>query len=98
MATIANDSGGAIAQLFAAYNPTRVRTLTLTNCDGHDNWPPPAIAPQIALAREGSLIDNFARYLDDGTARMTRFYRAYADPSVLTDEVYRVSIEPLCAT
>jgi pimeloyl-ACP methyl ester carboxylesterase len=95
---IANDSGGAIAQLFAAYYPRRVRTLTLTNCDVHDNWPPPAIAPQIALAREGSLIDNFARYLDDSAARMTRFSRAYADPSVLTDEVYRVYIEPLCAT
>lgn len=95
---VANDSGGAIAQLFAAYNPTRIRTLTLTNCDVHDNWPPPAIAPQITLAREGTLIDNFARYLDDPAARLTRFARAYADPSVLTDEVYRVYIEPLCAT
>ncbi|HKP62876.1 MAG TPA: alpha/beta hydrolase [Polyangiales bacterium] len=95
---IANDSGGAVAQLFAAYNPQRVRTLTLTNCDVHDNWPPPAIAPQIALAREGTLLDSFARYLDDPAGRLTRFSRAFADPSVLTDEVYRVYIEPLCAT
>ena len=95
---IANDSGGAVAQLFAAYNPQRVRTLTLTNCDVHDNWPPPAIAPQLALAREGALLDNFERYLDDSSARLARFARAFADPSVLTDEVYRVYIEPLCAT
>src|ERR1700722_9284639 len=37
---IGNDTGGGIAQIFAAKNPTRVRSLTLTNCDAHDNWPP----------------------------------------------------------
>jgi pimeloyl-ACP methyl ester carboxylesterase len=39
---IGNDSGGGIAQIFAALKPDRVRTLTLTNCDTHDNWPPEA--------------------------------------------------------
>src|ERR1700732_4275704 len=29
---IGNDSGGGIAQIFAALNPQRVRTLTLTDC------------------------------------------------------------------
>src|SRR5712671_1318135 len=33
---VGNDSGGGIAQAFAALNPERVRTLTLTNCDTHD--------------------------------------------------------------
>src|SRR5215469_4555880 len=42
---IGNDSGGGIAQIFAALNPERVRTLTLTNCDTHDNWPPEAFKP-----------------------------------------------------
>ena len=37
---IGNDSGGGIAQIFAALNPGRVRSITLTNCDTHDNWPP----------------------------------------------------------
>ena len=95
---IANDSGGAVAQIFAAQHAERVRTLTLTNCDVHDNWPPPAVAPQIAAAREGTLIDQFAWYLDDPKARLDRFARAYADPSVLTDEVYRVYIDPLRAS
>src|SRR5882672_4091691 len=35
---IGNDSGGGISQIFAANNPKRVRSLTLTNCDTHDNW------------------------------------------------------------
>jgi pimeloyl-ACP methyl ester carboxylesterase len=95
---VANDSGGAIAQIFAAHHPERVRTLTLTNCDVHDNWPPEAIATQIEAARKGVLIDAFAKFLDDPEARRVRFARAYADPGVLTDEVYRVYIDPLRAS
>jgi len=37
---VGNDSGGGISQIFAALNPARVRTLTLTNCDAHDNGRP----------------------------------------------------------
>ena len=53
---VGNDSGGGIAQIFAALNPERVRTLTLTNCDTHDNWPPAAFAPIVDLARQGELV------------------------------------------
>ena len=42
---IANDTGGAVAQVFAARYPQRVRTLTLTNCDVHDNFPPRPSSP-----------------------------------------------------
>src|SRR5688572_2879451 len=38
---VANDSGGTIAQLLAAQHPQRVRTMLLTNCDVHENCPPP---------------------------------------------------------
>src|ERR1700758_3902129 len=34
---VGNDSGGGISQIFAASYPQRVRSLTLTNCDTHDN-------------------------------------------------------------
>jgi pimeloyl-ACP methyl ester carboxylesterase len=95
---VANDSGGAAAQIFAAHNPARLRSLTLTNCDVHDNWPPAAIAPQIEAARKGVLVDAYAQFLDDPAGRRTRFARAYADPGVLTDEVFRVYIDPLRAT
>lgn len=95
---VANDSGGAIAQIFAAGNPGRLRTLTLTNCDVHDNWPPAAIAPQIEGARKGVLIDAYEKLIDDPAARHTRMSRGYADPAVVTDEVYRVYIDPLRAT
>ena len=54
---IGNDSGGGIAQIFAALNPERVRTLTLTNCDTHDNWPPEAFKPFVDMVRAGGLRD-----------------------------------------
>jgi len=40
---IANDSGGAIAQIFAAHYSNRLGSLVLTNCDVHDGWPPPQV-------------------------------------------------------
>jgi len=52
---VGNDSGGGIAQIFAALHPERVRTFTLTNCDTHDNWPPEAFKPFLAMAAAGGL-------------------------------------------
>ena len=52
---VANDTGGAVAQVFAARYPHRIRTLTLTNCDVHDNFPPEAFKPFVALAEAGEL-------------------------------------------
>ena len=50
---IANDSGGAVAQLFITRYPERVRTLMLTNCDVETDSPPPAVLPIIEAARAG---------------------------------------------
>jgi len=52
---VANDTGGAIAQVFAVGKPERLHTLTLTNCEAHDNLPPKALLPAILLARMGLL-------------------------------------------
>jgi len=50
---IANDSGGAVAQLFVTKYPQRARTLLLTNCDVETNSPPRALLPVIEVARAG---------------------------------------------
>src|ERR1700719_2486838 len=52
---VVNDSGGGIAQIFAALNPNRVRSLTLTDCDTHDNWPPEAFKPFVDMVGAGGL-------------------------------------------
>ena len=94
---VGNDSGGAISQIFAAKHPARLRTLTLTNCDVHDGWPPQAVLPMIEAARRGTLADNYRERMIDPEARRKGFGRGYADPNVLTDEVIRVYLEPVLA-
>jgi pimeloyl-ACP methyl ester carboxylesterase len=42
---VANDTGGAIAQILAAERPERLRALVLTNCDCLENFPPPMLRP-----------------------------------------------------
>lgn len=50
---VANDSGGAVAQLLAVRHPRRVRSLLLTNCDVEPDSPPPALKPVFELAEMG---------------------------------------------
>jgi pimeloyl-ACP methyl ester carboxylesterase len=72
---VANDTGGAIAQVFAAGHPERLHTLTLTNCETHDNMPPPALRAATLLARSGLPIWRFApRLVRDVARSRKRFY------------------------
>jgi len=92
---VGNDSGGGIAQIFAALNPERVRTLTLTNCDTHDNWPPEAFKPTLAAAAAGQLAPALRSMLADvGFARSGGFGNAYARPEALTWALTRILTWP----
>jgi pimeloyl-ACP methyl ester carboxylesterase len=103
---VANDSGGAIAQIFAVHYPQKLNSLVLTNCDVHDGWPPPQILPLIARARNGTLADVFQPMVDRPDVARERhargesvpLFRSYADPSVLTDEVIRLYLQPLLSS
>jgi len=97
---VGNDSGGAIAQIFAATHPERVLTLTLTNCDVHDHWPPAALARTLEAARAGVLADGFRRQLEQPSSARSpnRLGAGYADPFAPTDEAVRVYLEPLLSS
>ena len=56
---VGSDSGGAVAQLFVARHPERVRTLLLTNCDTEIDSPPPALLPVIELSKAGKWVDEW---------------------------------------
>jgi pimeloyl-ACP methyl ester carboxylesterase len=99
---VASDSGGAVAQLFVATYPERVRTLLLTNCDVHEDSPPPALLPVIAASRAGSFADDVllpqltdrARTLaPDGLAGC-----CYTYPAQVTSETITCYLEPLVSS
>lgn len=56
---VANDSGVAVAQLFAVAHPARVRTMLLTNGDVEPDSPPPALLPVLDLAAKGRFADEW---------------------------------------
>jgi pimeloyl-ACP methyl ester carboxylesterase len=94
---VGNDSGGGIAKIFAALNPGRVRTLTLTNCDTHDNWPPEAFKPFVEMTIAGGLRDTLNAMLANKA-----IYRspealgpAYERPENVSDEDIETYLRPL---
>ena len=97
---IGNDSGGGIAQIFAALNPERVRTLTLTNCDTHDNWPPEAFKPFVDMVRAGGLRDTLNAMLANKTIFRSAgaLGPAYEQPETVTDEDIETYLLPLVRT
>jgi len=95
---VANDSGGGIAQIFAARHPHRIRSLTLTNCDVHTNWPPPAFTAVRTAVAEGKLARMLGAMLTDLSFARSSFAIAYERSDVLTAEAVREYIGPLAAT
>jgi pimeloyl-ACP methyl ester carboxylesterase len=101
---VANDTGGAVAQVFAARFADRLHTLTLTNCEAHDNVPPKGLRAAYLLARVDQrarigLLPRIAPRLARNAEARRRFYRAgYQDIASLPDDVARAWLEPLIGT
>jgi pimeloyl-ACP methyl ester carboxylesterase len=97
---VGNDSGGGIAQIFAAENPSRVRTLTLTDCDAHDNWPPDAFKPFLDMAAAGGLRDTLEAMLANKNVFRSAqaLGPAYEHPEKVSDETIETYLRPLVRT
>lgn len=92
---VASDTGGAIAQVFAARHADRLHTLTLTNCEVHNNLPPRALWPVVLLAHLGlfaRLAPRMARTIE---GRRRAYRLGYQDVTGLPDEIARAWQEPL---
>jgi pimeloyl-ACP methyl ester carboxylesterase len=97
---VGNDTGGAICQIFAALYPERIRSITLTNCETHDNWPPDPFMPFIEMVNNGGLAVVLDAMLND-----TNIYRSprgfgacYEHPELVTDETIDTYLRPLVRT
>ncbi|MEU7836675.1 alpha/beta hydrolase [Nonomuraea sp. NPDC049129] len=90
---VANDTGGAVAQVFAVRHPERLRSLTLTNCDVHTNTPPETFQPTVDLAARGELAPLTAALLDQpellARTALGDGYERIDDPADLVDHYLR---------
>jgi pimeloyl-ACP methyl ester carboxylesterase len=96
---VANDTGGAIAQIFATRHPQRLATLTLTNCDTVDNLPPEAFKPMVELAAAGNLAPTaVAMFANLEAAAQISFASGYEHLDQVDRDVIRSYLQPCFGT
>jgi pimeloyl-ACP methyl ester carboxylesterase len=98
---VANDTGGAFAQALAVRDASRVRTLTLTNCEARDWMPSKSELGQLvaSLAEQGQLAEILKSNYDDlEAAREGAFAATIQWPDRISDEEARAIMEPHQAT
>jgi len=96
---VANDTGGAISQVFATGHPELLHTLTLTNCETHKNMPPKVLLPAAWLAHMGLAARISPRLLRDIRRGRKRFYGlGYQDIENLPEDLARFWLESQFAT
>jgi pimeloyl-ACP methyl ester carboxylesterase len=96
---VANDTGGAIAQIFAARHPQRLATLTLTDCDTVDNLPPEAFKPTIELAAAGNLAPSAVEmFANLEAAAQISFASGYEHLDRIDRDVIRSYLQPCFGT
>jgi pimeloyl-ACP methyl ester carboxylesterase len=94
---VANDTGGAVSQVFAATHPERLHTVALTNCEAHTNMPPPALRPADLLLRLGLPLWRLAGRLtsDPARGRQRFFGSGYQDVTRLPVDVSKAMLDPV---
>jgi pimeloyl-ACP methyl ester carboxylesterase len=95
---IGNDSGGGIAQIFATRYEHRLRSLILTNCDTHDNCPPPALQPLMDAVSQGRLAELGAAMLAVPDFARGTLGIGYQFPERLSEETIHTYLEPIFGT
>jgi pimeloyl-ACP methyl ester carboxylesterase len=96
---VGNDSGGGAAQIFAARNPGRIRTLSLTNCevDDHDDRNPAFNKFRDSVA-SGSLVKVLQAAASRPDIARKAFAAAYQHPEDVSDDAIRTYATPLVAS
>ena len=93
---VGNDSGGGVCQIFAARYPDRIRSLVLTNCDAHDNWPPEAFKPFVSMVAAGGLPQTLNAMLADKSVYRSAqaLGPAYERPEAVSDDTIETYLRP----
>jgi pimeloyl-ACP methyl ester carboxylesterase len=91
---IANDTGGAIAQLLVTERPDRVGRLVLTPCDCYENFLPPDFRPLQWAARVPGALTAFAQPMRLAAVRRSRLGFGLLTKRPIPDEITWGWLEP----
>lgn len=93
---VGNDSGGGAAQIFAARNPDRIRTLALTNSEVHDYDENSPAAQQLRqLVESGQLVATIKAAAEKAAVGKAALAPFYIDAQRLPDEVVFAYVRPM---
>jgi pimeloyl-ACP methyl ester carboxylesterase len=95
---VGNDTGGGISQVFAARYPSRLRSLTLTNCEVHDLWPNAMLKSVLGQFADPSVIALLKAAMESPEAARQAFSSVYEDPERIPDEAFKTYLEPLLSS
>jgi pimeloyl-ACP methyl ester carboxylesterase len=95
---VGNDTGGGISQVFAARYPSRLRSLTLTNCEVHDLWPNAMLKAVLGQFADPSVTATLSAILHAPAAARQAFSSVYEDPERIPDEAFKTYLEPLLSS
>lgn len=95
---VANNTGGAVAQIVAAHLSGRLSTLTLTNCDTEGNTPPTLFKPFALAARPGLLAKVGPRIAASRGIMLRGLTAGYRHPGRLPGEVVDAYFGPVFGT
>ena len=95
---VANDTGGAVAQIVAAHLGDRLSTFTLTNCDTEGNTPPWLFKPVALAARVGLLARLGPRIAASSRLKLSGLTAGYPHPGRLPSAVVDAYYRPVFGT
>ena len=95
---VGNDTGAGISQVFAARYPSRLRSLTLTNCEVHDLWPNAMLKAVLDQFADPSVVAALNAMLQSPAAARQAFSSVYEDPERIPDEAFKTYLEPVLSS
>jgi haloalkane dehalogenase len=95
---VGNDSGASISQVFAARYPSRLRSLTITNCEVHDLWPNPMLKAAFDQFADPAIVTGLNAMLHSPEIARRGMSGVYEDPERIPDEAIKTYLEPALAS
>lgn len=95
---VGNDSGASISQVFAARFPSRLRSLTITNCEVHDLWPNAMLKAAFDQFVDPAVIEGIRLMVDAPAIARQAFAAVYEDAERIPDEAFKTYFEPIVSS